>query len=378
MRGTLITITSQHEKKYKGAVKLSIKYFGLILVALSIASCQSYGHRRVPNDSFNYNDAIGRASNEQMLLNLVRLRHFDVPVFLSISSVLTQYVYGGELGAEVETANSGGSNADSAGIDGRVIYIERPTITYTPLTGQEFADQLLTPLSRETMFSLAQSGWPAEQLLIMGIERLGPFKNLTLDTSQPENEHQLTEFLGVLDLLLFLSHKNAIEFRETNNDSDHELQGLVLFFNEDLNDELKDKSYQLKQKLRLESEINQFHIVNKVTSQKPNELLIRTRSMLDLMSHLARGIDIGYQDAHADHAIYENEALRSKLIPLSILQSAEIPSDAFVSVRYNNNWYFIDQSDARSKQAFGMLTYIYLLQAPKPPTAGPLVTVPTS
>ena len=58
-----------------------------------------------------------------MLLNLVRLRHFDVPVFLSVSSVITQYVYAGELGVEATTANSGGVNNDSAGIDSRLGYI---------------------------------------------------------------------------------------------------------------------------------------------------------------------------------------------------------------------------------------------------------------
>lgn len=348
-----------------------------IFTLILLTSCSSFGHRRVPTDNFNYNEAIGRAANEQMLLNLVRLRHFDVPVFLSISSVLTQYVYAGELGAEIETANSGGSNADSAGIDGRILYFERPTVTYTPLSGQEFADQLLTPISRETMFSLAQSGWPAEQLLIMGLERLGPFKNLTLDTSYPENEQALIEFLEVIQIMLDLSLANAIEFRESSKSNNSDLQGLVLYFNENSSEQAKLKSRELKLKLKLDPEINQFRIVNKITERKPDELLIRTRSMLDLMSHLARGIEEGDTDVHADQAIYKNDALRSKLLPLSIEQSTDNPGDAFVSVKYNNNWYFISHSDHKSKQAFGMLTYIYLLQAPKPPTAGPLVTVPT-
>ena len=35
-----------------------------------------------------------------MLLNLVRLRYLDVPVFLRVSSVVTQYTYEGEAGLE--------------------------------------------------------------------------------------------------------------------------------------------------------------------------------------------------------------------------------------------------------------------------------------
>ena len=139
-----------------------LKTIAFIGTLLTLVSCSSFVPGRIPADSFDYNDAIGRATNEQMLLNLVRLRNFDVPVFLSVSSVLTQYVYSGQVGVDVTTANSGGFNNDSAGIDSRIIYIERPTITYTPLTGQEFAMQLLTPISNKTLFSLTQSGWPAE------------------------------------------------------------------------------------------------------------------------------------------------------------------------------------------------------------------------
>jgi hypothetical protein len=42
-------------------------------------------------DSFNYNEAISRSSSEQILINLVRLRYREVPVFLAVGSVLTQY-----------------------------------------------------------------------------------------------------------------------------------------------------------------------------------------------------------------------------------------------------------------------------------------------
>ena len=349
----------------------------ILCVTVLVTSCTSLGHRRVPTDNFNYNEAIGRAANEQMLLNLVRLRHFDVPVFLSVSSVLTQYVYSGTVSAEAVSANSGGSNADSATIGGRILYIERPTITYTPLTGQEFTEQLLTPISRATMFSLAQSGWPAEELLIMGLERLGPFKNLPLDVALPANEQALINFLEVIQLMLDLSLENAIEFRETNASDTSDLQSLVLYFNVNSSEQAKLKSRELKEKLKLDPNLNQFRIVNRITERKPDELLIRTRSMLDLMSHLARGVDGGNYVSPGERVIIENEELRTKLLPLNIEQSVDQPVNAFVSVKYNNNWYSISHSDHRSKQTFGMLTYVYLLQAPKPPTAGPLVTVPT-
>ena len=51
----------------------------------------------MPPDRFDYNEALARSSKEQLLINLVRLRYDDVPVFLAVDSVLTQYVYAGDV-----------------------------------------------------------------------------------------------------------------------------------------------------------------------------------------------------------------------------------------------------------------------------------------
>jgi hypothetical protein len=65
----------------------------LTSVLTVLSGCTSFGPYRVAPDRFNYNEAIAASANEQMLLDLVRLRYQDVPVFLVVSSVLTQYVY---------------------------------------------------------------------------------------------------------------------------------------------------------------------------------------------------------------------------------------------------------------------------------------------
>ncbi len=141
----------------------------LIMLCLYLSACGRFGPRQIPLDSFNYNAAIARSSNEQMLINLVRLRYREVPVFLAVGSVLTQYFYGGEVTADATFGKLTSNAADKFfGAGARMVYFERPTITYSPLAGQEFTQQLLTPIPGELLFSLVQSGWPPEQLLMMG------------------------------------------------------------------------------------------------------------------------------------------------------------------------------------------------------------------
>ena len=68
--------------------KASCKCFLLIAVALFLFSgCAARGAKRVPADRFDYNAAIARSTREQMLLNIVRSRYLEVPVFLTVRRV---------------------------------------------------------------------------------------------------------------------------------------------------------------------------------------------------------------------------------------------------------------------------------------------------
>jgi hypothetical protein len=102
---------------------------------------------KTPDDpgEFNYNSAIAGSSNEQLLLNIVRLRYSETPVFLKVSSVINQYKRSAGISASAgyRTSVTGG---DSVSGSGEVAWADSPTITYAPLSGKEFATNLLTPV----------------------------------------------------------------------------------------------------------------------------------------------------------------------------------------------------------------------------------------
>ncbi|HEY0135192.1 MAG TPA: hypothetical protein VGB85_13985, partial [Nannocystis sp.] len=53
-----------------------------LALCLSFAACQSVGPRSLQYGRGQYNVAIQRTNGEQLLLNLVRLRYRDAPLFL--------------------------------------------------------------------------------------------------------------------------------------------------------------------------------------------------------------------------------------------------------------------------------------------------------
>jgi len=135
--------SSRHDNR----TGVSAMHIAALTIALMVvSSCTSFGPHRVAPDRFNYNEAIAASTNKQMLLNLVRLRYQDVPVFLVVGSVLTQYVYSGNASINASAGTAADAAADSVGLSAGVLYIERRTITYNPLTGEDFSRQLLTPI----------------------------------------------------------------------------------------------------------------------------------------------------------------------------------------------------------------------------------------
>ena len=82
----------------------------LIPVALplglfALSGCSGIGPATVVPSRFDYTAALGDSWKQQMLINMVKMRYGDAPVFLDVASVISQYQIagGGAIGAERST-----------------------------------------------------------------------------------------------------------------------------------------------------------------------------------------------------------------------------------------------------------------------------------
>ena len=79
----------------------------LVIGVLALAGCASIGPRTVARDRFDYVESISDSWKRQMLLNLVKVRYADAPVFLDVTSVISSYEFRGELGVFGQEAPAG-------------------------------------------------------------------------------------------------------------------------------------------------------------------------------------------------------------------------------------------------------------------------------
>ena len=116
-----------------------------LMATLAVANCASIGPTTIKRDRTDYSGAIATSWKEQMLLNVVKFRYFDTPVFVDVSSVVSTQELStqGDATARLvpDPLTTATRNFYNLGVTGK--YTDRPTISYTPITGNRFINTLL-------------------------------------------------------------------------------------------------------------------------------------------------------------------------------------------------------------------------------------------
>jgi hypothetical protein len=355
------------------------------ILLISLSGCTSFGSRNITTDRFNYNEAITQSNSQQMLLNIVRLRYLEMINFMAVSSVITSYEYDGKIGLSA-TSNADPSNEIITG-SANLSYKEKPTITYAPLDGQDFAFRLLKNIPIDGIFSLGHAGFPIDLLMAMGLNRINNIKNmgfggvptpgeLEADRQFIEESQDLTRFSRVLKLLITLEERGVLEARRVKNDDKEFTQ---IHFISDTSPTMKKLVVELKATLDLDPTLNVFRITSRTTGRDKDEITIQSRSLLAIMAFLSRGVFVPEEDEKAKKVVVYPESAKKNILthaPLKIYSQKEVPIDPFIAVKYRGNWFYIDRTDTTSKRAFGTLMVIYQIQSPSQGTQTPLLTLP--
>ena len=361
-----------------------------IVSLLLLTGCTTQGSKNVSQDRFNYTEAISESSTRQMLTNLVRLRYLRFPTFLSVTSVITNYTYRGDVNVLGQTDTGGTALAGAGsfvGAGANLGYSERPTITYTPLSGEGFTQRMVRPIPMEAISSLGQSGWPVDLLLLTTVSRINKVENLSFAPVPPpaeidrkrqvrDNLKKYQDFKRVVQLFLIMFDAEIVEVQFHTEKS----KLLELVISKKVPPEYQALEAEFRTKLGLDPMRNKFTITSRATELQSNEISIQTRSLLATMLFLSKGVDVPSADLTKGHVFpvsIDRANPQNPIVPMHVRTSRTLPEEAFVAIQYRGHWFYVDESDLQSKRMFTLLMFLFELQAPAGGGAAPLITLPT-
>ncbi|HYR26182.1 MAG TPA: hypothetical protein VEQ09_10145, partial [Aquabacterium sp.] len=164
-----------------------------VLVLLALAGCASVSPQHVNSDRMDYGQVVADSWKRQTLLNVVRLRYADAPVFLDVSSIINSYTVGGTANAQATLPSR--INPDVLQLGATGIWSNTPTVTYQPLLGDRFTRSLLQPIPPASVFQLLQGGWGANLVFRTVVGSVNGLRNASLGAPADPGFVELTEAL---------------------------------------------------------------------------------------------------------------------------------------------------------------------------------------
>jgi len=348
----------------------------LSFITIIVSGCTGIGSHTVARDRFDYTGAIGDSWKEQMLVNMVKLRYGDTPVFLDVASVISQYAVESQLDLRlswVHPVTSVATNTQSTG--GAVKYTDRPTITFTPLSGEKFARSLMKPIPPPAVLSLIQGGYPIDLVLRICVHSINGIRNRYGGSARARSADP--EFYPLLERLRRIQDSGAMGLRVQKT---NEMEGVLMSFRGKVEPLVQEDILSVRKILGLDPFESEISVAYGSIAKDDKELALLTRSILEIIIDLASTVEVPavhVEEKRVNPTMPEETVQGTPVPPLiRIHSSAEKPGDAFIAVPYRNYWFWIADRDLRSKSLFTFLMFIFSLTETGGKEGAPVITVP--
>ena len=337
----------------------------LMTMVVHLTACRTFGPEAIQSSQLDYNKSLSNGVQQELLLNIVRLRYRESPFFLNPGNLTTSFKTSASFGLNGDLNLGGGS--DSLSPSTGFGYSHAPTVVYTPVQGKDFVRDLMTPLDPSELFFLDQSGWDLKRVFGLAIERINHLNNAP-SASGPTPEQAppgLEDFKTLIHLLSELQQEGSFGYSQSSE------EGSVNFFlNPD--NENDPKVNEVKRLLELSPASTELRLHHEEQMQDQERISIGTRSLLGILfylshnvqapeSHRSQGwVTVTHKDG--DPFDWSNTPAGQYF---KVLYSEKPPVNVFLSVPYKKGHYYIADEDLNTKSTFLLLLHLQSLQAGK-------------
>jgi hypothetical protein len=297
---------------------------------------------------------------------------------------VSQIVSGYQLQTSVSAGGTASIDAASVPTLGSFVnfgaqgsFTDRPTITYVPLTGDQYIRGIVTPLRPEQVFSAILAGWPTEAILFTAVSTVNGLANQRLGGMMPRPADP--RFLRVVRLMGRLQAANAVGFRFAEGKAPG-TRTIMFIRRADLSESERQEIDELRQLLNLHPDASEFDLVFGPTPASDREIAVQTRSLTQILIEVGGQVSVPaahIQEGRATPALADAGPGAEVLQYMRIHSSPERSAHAFISVPYRDLWFWIDDRDLATKRNFALLMLLFALADTGEKKGAPLLTIPT-
>lgn len=375
-----------------------------LLLALSLSAGCTFGPRQLKDGRLAYNEAMRASDDQELLLNIVRLRYLDSLEFLATNSISAQLSFsvavGGRVGQEAD--------ADTTLGLGEVAWSNRPTFTFTPQRGVDFAKTMVTSVPLDLLVALSSSEWDVAVLFRLLVQNVNGLRNMSGIISD--------EFVELAKLLSQLQVRNelyfgSVERRDVLSDpipvpqvSGADLiqaakEGFRFEHNGSRNAFVLTASRKqlalhvpldagerprLIELLHLDVNNSPFLMVEPGTPTDydtvgTDRITVDTRSVLDAIAYLAGGVDVPASHTAEGWALPEwpVAGAKSKGLPgFFKVRTSERRPNSSLAVQHRSQWFYLAEDDLVSRATFLALAELLRLAISPGEGQAPVLTLP--
>jgi hypothetical protein len=341
------------------------------LGTLELSGCMSLGPATIRRDRVDFAQAIVDATKRETLLNIVKLRYADTPSLVSVSQLVAGYSVNATatFGTQFFQQTFNFENGVNLGVTGS--FSENPTVTYTPVAGEDFARAMLTPIPPSELFAMVAAGAPPD-IVGLGVQAINGLHNWS--TMAGGATPADPGFIEAIDLLTTLRRDGLIGFAfETQDKVPH----ADLLINAPPKGPMPPRALRLIKLLGLDPAKRNFRIVFGFGAGARDQVKVYTRSLFEILDSLAGRIEVPDGDVAAGRTYPTGPAPTSTIPTLLVKHQSLSPSGAFAAIEYRGTWFWVDDNDYASKRVFtGLMLLLNVVQKTGQASL-PVITIPS-
>ena len=349
----------------------------IVVLCFLLTACTVAGPAAIRNGRMTYNQAINETGNQQMLMAVIRNRYEETANLLAVSSVTANVRIRASTSIEVGVGDRDNYEGNLVPLTLGAIYEENPTISYVPVAGARYTEQIFSPVPLSVLARLTASLVDPGYVYTALISRVNGIQNHDFLLPPTTPDPRFERFVLILNKL---TQANCLQWARDPENADQffiVIDHYAEVYSADLEELLALLGLENS---RVDGSRVIVPVLPALEDLDSDGIAISTRSVGSLAEILSAAVEVPPADRQ-NGVVADVPALGLAGRDLRVRFSDSRPDSPSVSVPYRDGWFYIDESDQATKRFFRLMSALWsvtIAESASRSAGTPVLTVPVS